>query len=779
MPINIDTAITQEGTILAAAPQTFTDTTDLPIHNELNTTYGIAFSFTVGSRTRQNLSRPFPIAPLTLTDYSFTIDLYSPTTQTVNTGALTIRRLHGGFVPFTSLDTHGGTATTFAVAELDLTSNPIILQAGVWQTMTIPINETGLTLINDQLTDINWNGLLGFYLASTHSGPQILVGNTAGNRPPSIQPTNPPAVFGSDPNLVAMGGQLSLVNSSSSITIDLVTISPNLTPDGYIYIQFPSTDWVTSGNFSTEDLHQKWWKVLGLSDRSVTIEWDQTYSGTTLGLPTNTTTPWTKGFELIRNGAATSTSGGYLVQASTSDPSYPNYRYHPISYGLGGAAGVNTGPANATVQISESPVQSGHPFMLGMVFRVKSSGVGITGRQALFSQSETSGTRDWDEILDSNGADYATTCYLQDGQLRLTRGIASSHIELRSATGLLSADTWYGLHIYHNGHVETTMTATEAGDAFVAKLVDLTTGAVTEVAWGTETVVGNAGAGTGAYNGILYLGARFGNDDYQYDTLNGYIASCTVAALAKSNVAVLDSVQVSEMTGLSRHEGERPGDIEIAKFVRDPIRWVEKYRLNDPGSTYVGNTDYRKAAHAYNGSDPFNINTSDEAFEESTQMWLMGDIQDGVSGIVPNVDADDVYSLCNSYIQTDESSDATSRTRLVGGQPSQSSADIVSLGDTGVIPMTADGWTYTHRTYTGAAVNFLPISDPDKKTGLSGVPYNHGVDQTRECPVCGGLRLQSEMVEDGYRRNTLVCAECYDPISRGVQTLKGIPRGEY
>lgn len=396
------------------------------------------------------------------------------------------------------------------------------------------------------------------------------------------------------------------------------------------------------------------------------------------------------------------------------------------------------------------------------------------GTQTLFSQAETSASRNWNEILDPANDDYCTTCYVQDGQLRLVVGVSDSYIELRSAANLLSADTWYALHLYHSGHHNTSMTATEAGDAYVMKLVDLVDESVTEVVWETETVVGNAGAGVTADSGLMYLGARFGSatGHRNIDSINGYIAGCAVVSLAKydSSRNVTGSgdsplgVPVSEWTGSARKVGERPGNVEIAMFVRDPIKWVNTYR--------EGTWDWREPDGSLNEAGLFSINNATlGASEQSVQMWLMGDILDGATGIVPNVDDDDVYSLVNSYTQTDESTTATTRTRLIGGNPTQSNADIVRVDNLELIPgppefdgefhIASGGERTTVYTTTAVSAESGPLGPYGVET-----EFQSGVALTTNNMVAFGEGAATEGREAISRRMTYAVNQLNDKLDK-------------
>jgi len=76
---------------------------------------------------------------------------------------------------------------------------------------------------------------------------------------------------------------------------------------------------------------------------------------------------------------------------------------------------------------------------------------------------------------------------------------------------------------------------------------------------------------------------------------------------------------------------------------------------------------------------------------------------------------------------------------------------------------------------------FNAVEAPNRpKTGRVGKRKWEDQDaRDRECPKCGGLEREDLMVEDGYLRNTLVCAGCYDPPEHRFKPLRGVRRGQF
>lgn len=92
----------------------------------------------------------------------------------------------------------------------------------------------------------------------------------------------------------------SLVLTASSTTVNILlpgSLPAGIAAGDHIYLEYPGPSYQTNSNFSTEDLHHKWWKVLGFNTtytlHSIEIEWDQTFSGSTHQMVADAAKFWT------------------------------------------------------------------------------------------------------------------------------------------------------------------------------------------------------------------------------------------------------------------------------------------------------------------------------------------------------------------------------------------------------------------------------------------------------------------------------------------------------
>lgn len=126
----------------------------------------------------------------------------------------------------------------------------------------------------------------GYVAGQTYGSVSVkaTAANVAQNFGEATAPAYTPAA--ADPS-TSLDDHLIMYNGSTSIDLELViSVAPDDVLVGdHIYVEYADEVWETNGNFSTEDLHQKWWKVLGIqsvvggTDNVIRIEWDQTFSG--------------------------------------------------------------------------------------------------------------------------------------------------------------------------------------------------------------------------------------------------------------------------------------------------------------------------------------------------------------------------------------------------------------------------------------------------------------------------------------------------------------------
>ena len=88
-----------------------------------------------------------------------------------------------------------------------------------------------------------------------------------------------------------------------------------------------------------------------------------------------------------------------------------------------------------------------------------------------------------------------------------------------------------------------------------------------------------------------------------------------------------------------------PDDTEVAMIVRDPIKWMNTYKIGNPWRKPNENTDYSS-----------NFATGSDTGERGTKIWLMGDgTNDNSSNIASQVNSsnsDQNLQLMNSASTT-------------------------------------------------------------------------------------------------------------------------------
>ena len=194
--------------------------------------------------------------------------------------------------------------------------------------------------------------------------------------------------------------------------------------------------------------------------------------------------------------------------------------------------------------------------------------------------------------------------------------------------GMITAGTWYGLYVGHNGTRLSGNNPTPANlaECFDIHFVNLTTGVVA----GNSSNVGNwtaADSTTGgrmdrSVTGNTTIGGRGANRSF-----HGKIASTVITTLRRGQAM--------------------PGTEEISKMVRDPRQWLVDYKIGQTYRIPYSNSEFT-----------FNLNQSAPAY--GTQVWLMGDgpfdgfaqIRNQVYPSIQNIYPMNMISMASNDIQT-------------------------------------------------------------------------------------------------------------------------------
>ena len=171
----------------------------------------------------------------------------------------------------------------------------------------------------------------------------------------------------------------------------------------------------------------------------------------------------------------------------------------------------------------------------------------------------------------------------------------------------------YGFYVDYDGGSTGTATSqvSDYYSRFRIKQVNLTTGAVSDVSgsWSnTNYGISNNGAG-----GWLFVGASWANSE----DFDGRVYTFGVTTL---------------------QNGETPDDNEISMFIRDPVQWVNDYKIGEKYRDF-GSTTTRNS---------FQLNNSDSA--KATQVYLLfsgDDIQSTDDGIYSN----NTFISARNYVQ--------------------------------------------------------------------------------------------------------------------------------
>ena len=244
---------------------------------------------------------------------------------------------------------------------------------------------------------------------------------------------------------------------------------------------------------------------------------------------------------------------------------------------MGGVSTTVTGSATAGKTTAHS---SGRPWATAVVFQVD----GNSSNQHIWNLGEGAGSTD-DNIylrLDANR------------NLYFGWGRSGALNELHMGSGL-STSAWYGVYIGFTGErlSGADATATNLADCFDIRYVNLSTG-IAGSSLSTFTNWGSANSSTGGrmdrqFAGAMTIGGRGANRNF-----HGKVASMVVTTLPL-NVNM-------------------PNTTEISMMVRDPMQWVQDYK--------VGN-NFRLPWQGTNAG--FNFSMNDGSSSYATQVWLMGD----------------------------------------------------------------------------------------------------------------------------------------------------------
>ena len=258
---------------------------------------------------------------------------------------------------------------------------------------------------------------------------------------------------------------------------------------------------------------------------------------------------------------------------------------------------------------------SGQPWAVASVFRATD----LSTSRTLWSQSGIS------EAPDEQNNNNVRVRINSNGGISFNFGHQYNHLKWTSANGLISTNTWYGLYVDFNGGSTGAFSGsiTSYYSRFRFKLVDLSTGAVTDVTSGGAWTHNNYGIGTGTthkdVSGYFYVGSY---DTQSSNRFQGQIASTVITTLRTSQ--------------------SLPDDTEVAMMVRDPTNWLYTYKVGNPWRKPNEDNDY--------SSD---FATGSAKGEQGTKIWLMGD---GTNDSSPNIASQVNSSNSGQYLELDSAS---------------------------------------------------------------------------------------------------------------------------
>lgn len=305
---------------------------------------------------------------------------------------------------------------------------------------------------------------------------------------------------------------------------------------------------------------------------------------------------------------------GLTFIGDPSSPEYAHIKWNGASTSpvrMGGNASIVAGNTDDTKTASASTAR---PWAVACVFEVDSA----TGDHVIWTQGEGVGSTDDNISLE---VDSSLTLSFKWGR----EGTGYNVYEF----GTITSGTWYGVYVESDGTRlnATDATATNLADALRFKYVDLRTAVVSD-AGGSWTTTGYSMGE--AIAGSYYIGGLGTND-----SLDGKVAANVVTTL---------SLDVT-----------LPTDTEIATIIRDPLKWLDDYR--------VGNS-FRRPNYP---SDTAGFNLTGSGHSASaTQVWLMGD------------GTNDAYKTIRNQVNVNDST--TTALNMVNME----SSDIASVSITGL-----------------------------------------------------------------------------------------------
>lgn len=289
---------------------------------------------------------------------------------------------------------------------------------------------------------------------------------------------------------------------------------------------------------------------------------DVTWSGLSeISVPTpaaTLTTNWTKALD-------------FSGSAERTQQVANNSNYCPIM--MGGQSTTVAGNLNTSRTVSAS---AGRPWATAIVFNSD----GNASNQHIWNLGEGAGSTDDNIYVRVTAQSQVYFGWGRDGALN------------ECFLGNISSGSWYGLYIAHTGERLSGANATSnnLADCFDIRWVTLSNGTVHNDLSTASNWTSTGGRMDRQFVGAMTIGGRGANRNF-----HGKVAAMVVTTL---------SLNV-----------DMPGTSEISMMVRDPMQWVQDYR--------VGTNTWRLPWQGTNAGFNFAINDGSASY--ATQIWLMGD----------------------------------------------------------------------------------------------------------------------------------------------------------
>ncbi|MDG1016494.1 MAG: cadherin domain-containing protein [Woeseiaceae bacterium] len=294
--------------------------------------------------------------------------------------------------------------------------------------------------------------------------------------------------------------------------------------------------------------------------------------------------------------------------------------------------------------------KSGEPWAFGGVVRVDS-----TPSEGTFFGRSTG----WNSGNSVGGIHLGVTA---DDKLIFLYGNTYNRLQF-TGSDTLSTGTDYGFYVDYDGGttgVSSGITA-QYFSRFRIKQVNLTTGAVSDVP-GSWTAP-NYGIGSNGDGGQMFVGAKRTTES----SLDGRVYTFTATTLM---------------------DNETPDDTEISTFIRNPVQWVNDYKI---GESY---RDYDSSATINN----FQLNDSESS--KSTAVFLMysgDDIQEHDDGLAFNASYQQAINYVGSTWNLGNYSNSNVNNVQEGTTASDANQDYKSISDF----RHSDFYSSTATTYNG------------------------------------------------------------------------------